>query len=344
MKGGIIKMKVLVIGGAGYIGSHIVYEFIRDQHEVVVLDNLSTGARDFVHQKARFYLGDMTKREDLVKLFTNESKKQPFDVVVHCAAKLIVPESLRCPLSYYYYNVEGVRLVLEVMNEYKVKNFVFSSTAAVYGNPLKFICEEEDEVSPINPYGESKLAAERMIKWVAKAHDINYCIFRYFNVAGADKSLEIGLKKDVLTHLIPTVMQVGLGLKEKVIIFGNDYETVDGTCIRDYIHVSDLADAHVLGAKHICSKQESILLNLGSNDGYSVKEVISEVRKHLPVKVEIGERRDGDPAQLIASSEKAKIVLGWKPQHGLDSIIASDLAFRQKLLKDSGGSNGDNKN
>jgi UDP-glucose 4-epimerase len=324
-------MKVLVVGGAGYIGSHAVYELIRDGHEVVVIDNLSTGLKDMIHKDAKFYLGDITKKEQLVGIFKEECAIKPFDVVMHFAAKLIVPESVSKPLEYYYNNIEGMRTMLEVMIEFGIKNVVFSSTAATYGNPVKPICEEDDYTKPINPYGNTKLADEFLIKDVCNAYNMNYCIFRYFNVAGADESLEIGLKKDNLTHLIPIVIQAALGLREKVIVYGDDYDTRDGTCIRDYIHVSDLARAHVLGAKYILENNKSILLNLGSNEGYTVKEVIDEVSKIMPVKYEIGPRRPGDPAMLIASNKKAKEILGWSPKYTLKDIIRTDMEFRKKI-------------
>ncbi len=324
-------MKVLVIGGAGYIGSHAVYELIRSGHEVVVMDNLSTGYKEFVHKEARFYLGDITKKEDLVRVFKEECEKKPFDVVMHFAAKLIVPESVSKPLEYYHNNVEGVRLMLEVMSEFNIKNVVFSSTAAVYGDTTKDVCEEEDRCEPINPYGASKYASENMIRWVCNAYDMNYCIFRYFNVAGADSSLEIGLKKDVLTHLIPVAIQAGLKIRDHMDIFGDDYNTKDGTCIRDYIHVSDLAYAHVLGAEYLVKNHKSLLVNLGSNEGYSVKEVVDVVSKYLPVEYKIVGRREGDPAKLIASNKKAKELLGWTPKYKLEDMVKSDLEFRKKI-------------
>lgn len=326
-------MKVLVIGGAGYIGSHAVYELKRDNHEVIVMDNLSTGERDFIPKDVKFHLGDITRKDDLKRVFSEECDIKPFDVVMHFAAKLIVPESMEKPLLYYHNNVEGVRLMIEVMTEYNIKNVVFSSTAAVYGNPIKTTCEEEDETLPINPYGASKLASEYMIKWVCKAYDMNYCIFRYFNVAGADKTLEIGLKKDVLTHLIPVTVQTALGIRDKMIVYGNDYDTIDGTCVRDYIHVSDLAYAHVLGAKYIVNNNKSLLVNLGSNEGYSVMQVINEVNKYAPVNYEMGERRAGDPGKLIASNKKAHEILGWTPKYNLEDIIKSDIDYRKKLSK-----------
>lgn len=326
-------MKVCVIGGAGYIGSHAVYELIRDGHEVVVIDNLSTGLEEMVHKDAKFYLGDITNKEELNNIFKEECSIKAFDVVMHFAAKLIVPESVTHPLEYYHNNVEGVRIMLETMVENNVENVVFSSTAAVYGEPVKAVCEEDDLTKPINPYGESKLACEKLIEWASKAHDLNYCIFRYFNVAGADKSLEIGLKKDKLTHIVPIVNQVALGIREKVTVFGDDYDTPDGTCIRDYIHVTDLAEAHILGAKYIMENNKSLLVNLGSNEGYSVMEVIKEVERIAPVKYEMGERRAGDPAKLIASNKKAKEILGWEPKYKLYDIVKSDYDFRIKADK-----------
>ena len=324
-------MKVCVIGGAGYIGSHAVYELIRDGHEVVVIDNLSTGLERMVHKDAKFYLGDITKKEELNNIFKKECEIKPFDVVMHFAAKLIVPESVTHPLEYYHNNVEGVRIMLEVMVENNIKNVVFSSTAAVYGEPVKPVCEEDDLTKPINPYGESKLACEKLIEWVSKAHDLNYCIFRYFNVAGADESLEIGLDKEKLTHIVPIVNEVALGKREKVMVFGDDYDTPDGTCIRDYIHVTDLAQAHILGAKYILKNNKSLLVNLGSNEGYSVMEVIKEVEKISPVKYEMDARREGDPAKLIASNKRAKEILGWEPKYKLFEIVKSDYDFRAKI-------------
>lgn len=326
-----MKLKVCVIGGAGYIGSHAVYELIRDGHEVVIIDNLSTGSRDMIHKDAKFYFGDITKKEDLTNIFNIECSVKPFDVVMHFAAKLIVPESVDMPLEYYHNNVEGVRVMLEVMKNFNIKNVVFSSTAAVYGEPENPVCHEEDETSPINPYGETKLASEKMIKWVCSRYNMNYCIFRYFNVAGADESLEIGLNKDNLTHIIPITVQTALGIRNEMKVFGNDYETEDGTCVRDYIHVSDLADAHVMGAKYLVEKNKSLLVNLGSNKGYSVLEIIKEVEKYYPVNYKVSERRKGDPAMLIASNDKAKKILGWSPKRSLSDIIKSDIDYRKKL-------------
>ncbi|MDR2714692.1 MAG: UDP-glucose 4-epimerase GalE [Coriobacteriales bacterium] len=324
-------MKVLVVGGAGYIGSHAVYELIRAGHEVVVYDNLSTGRKDDVHAQARFVQGDIRDKKTLAACLQAESASKPFDVAMHFAAKLIVPESLSEPLAYYENNVEGVRVMLEALAEAGVKNFVFSSTAAVYGEPEKGVCQEDDYTIPINPYGETKLAAEHMIKWVCAAHDMNYCILRYFNVAGADTSLEIGLEKDQLTHLVPLIMQAALGMREKLSIFGSDYDTPDGTCIRDYIHVTDLAKAHILGAEYLLKNNESLLVNLGSGSGYSVREVVDAAQEMFDFEYEYVERRAGDPAKLTADISRAKELLGWRPELSLREMLKSDYDYRKKM-------------
>ncbi|MCL2807764.1 MAG: UDP-glucose 4-epimerase GalE [Coriobacteriia bacterium] len=325
-------MKVFVAGGAGYIGSHTVYELIRAGHEVVVYDNLSTGCRDAVHPGARFYEGDILDKDRIVQVLQTESAEGAVDVAMHFAAKLIVPESVSMPLAYYHNNVEGLRQMLLGLMESEVTSIVFSSTAAVYGEPQKGECLEDDYTLPINPYGETKLAAERMIKWASEAHGLNYCIFRYFNVAGADSTLEIGLNKDQLTHLVPLIMQAALGQIEKLSIFGSDYDTFDGTCVRDYIHVTDLAKAHVKGAEYLCKQNSSLLVNLGSGEGYSVKEVVDAASKLLPLAYEFVPRRPGDPAKLYANITKAREQLGWQPELGLNDILQSDLDYRRKLL------------
>jgi len=319
-------MRVLVVGGAGYIGSHTVYELIKDGQEVIILDNLSSGYMDLVHPKAEFYQGDIRIKSDVESVF----KQEKIDVVMHFAAKIVVPESVKEPLEYYYNNVEGVRVLLETMKDFNVKKLVFSSTAAVYGE-ASGICQEDMITKPINPYGETKLACEKMIQWVANAHDFKYVIFRYFNVAGADVSLKIGLMKDQLTHLIPVAIQGIIGLRDHLTIYGNDYPTKDGTCIRDYIHVSDLAYAHVLGAHYLMGGGNSETMNLGSNSGYTVLEVAKAVNSIAPLKVVIGERRDGDPAELIASNDKAKRILKWVPKFNLEDIVRSDYNYRKKI-------------
>ena len=321
-------MKVLVTGGAGYIGSHAVYELIRDGNEVVVLDNLSTGNKEAIHPKATFYEGDQKDSSILNQIF----KEHKIDVVMHFSAKLIVPESVEQPLEYFENNVHGVTILLQVMKENNIKNIVFSSTAAVYGDvkgtsPLVESMPKE----PINPYGASKLACEWLIQASAKAYDMNYVIFRYFNVAGADASGEIGqaTKGRALTHLIPVVIEAVSGIRDKVSIFGNDYDTKDGTCIRDYIHVSDLVQAHILGAKITMTNKKGIY-NLGSKNGFSVLDVVNVTSEVIDKKVpyEMVPRRVGDPAILVADNSKAFKELNWKPKLSLKEMIVSDNNWR----------------
>lgn len=322
-------MKVLVVGGAGYIGSHAVLALINDHHQVIVYDNLSSGFEDMVSNQAELVIGDIRDKSALDSLFESHTD---IKVVIHFAAKIVVPESVIEPLEYYSNNVEGVRVLLDSMQAHNIKNIVFSSTAAVYGE-ASGVCYEDDQTKPINPYGETKLATENMIKWVTQAHGMNYLIFRYFNVAGADQSLKIGLKKDQLTHLIPVAIQALIGVRDQLNIYGNDYDTEDGTCVRDYIHVSDLAYAHVLGAEYLSKGGASTTINLGSNQGYSVLDVVKTVQKLGQMKYEIIERRPGDPAKLIASNEKAKKILQWQPKFGLEDIIRSDFEFRKTIKK-----------
>jgi UDP-glucose 4-epimerase len=329
------SMKALVAGGAGYIGSHTVYELIRAGHQVVVLDNLSSGNLANVHPDARFVWGDIRRQDDVARVLDAEAADgAPIDVALHFAAKLIVPESVSLPLAYYENNVEGLRAMLAALVAGGVRHVVFSSTAAVYGEPdaaAQGICREEDATRPINPYGETKLSCERMLYWVSAAHGLDYCALRYFNVAGADASGTIGLDKDQLTHLIPLVMQTALGLREKLFIFGDDYDTPDGTCIRDYVHVTDLAKAHVLAAKHLVAGGGSAVINLGSGTGYSVRQVVEEALKLFSVPYEYAPRRPGDPARLIADIRRARELLGWEPTCSLHTILESDYNFRKRL-------------
>jgi UDP-glucose 4-epimerase len=250
--------------------------------------------------------------------------------VLHFAAKIVVPESVAQPLDYYHNNVEGVRVLLECVRDFGVKHFIFSSSAAVYGENKKGVCIETDETKPINPYGESKLACEKLIYWTARAHDFNYLIFRYFNVAGADESMRIGVKKDQLTHLIPICIQAAMGKREKLVIAGSDYDTPDGTCVRDYNHVTDVAIAHGLGAEYLEKNAESQIMNIGSKKGFSVLEVAEEVNRITAMRYEYGPRRDGDPAILVADASKIEGVLGYRPKFSLADMIRSDLAFRKK--------------
>ena len=315
-------MTILVLGGAGYIGSHTVYELIDNGEDVVIIDNLLTGHEEAVHPKARFYKGDIRDKEFLDSVFI----KEKIDAVIHFAASSLVGESMEKPLKYYDNNLCGTKILLDSMVEYGIDKIVFSSTAAVYGEPERIPIFETDKTEPTNTYGETKLSMEKMFKWVGKAHGLRYVSLRYFNACGAHVSGKIGEDHNPESHLIPLILQVPNGKREFISIFGEDYQTKDGTCIRDYIHVTDLAQAHILAVKYLQNGGESDIFNLGNGIGFSVKEVIETARKvtqnAIPAKVT--PRRAGDPAKLIASSDKAKKVLGWKPQHAeLDEIIST---------------------
>lgn len=315
-------MTILVLGGAGYIGSHTVYELIDNGEDVVIIDNLLTGHEEAVHPKARFYKGDIRDKEFLDSVFI----KEKIDAVIHFAASSLVGESMEKPLKYYDNNICGTKILLDSMVEYGIDKIVFSSTAAVYGEPERIPILETDKTEPTNTYGETKLSMEKMFKWVGKAHGLRYVSLRYFNACGAHVSGKIGEDHNPESHLIPLILQVPNGKREFISIFGEDYQTKDGTCIRDYIHVTDLAQAHILAVKYLQNGGESDIFNLGNGIGFSVKEVIETARKvtqnAIPAKVT--PRRAGDPAKLIASSDKAKKVLGWKPQHAeLDEIIST---------------------
>ena len=315
-------MTILVLGGAGYIGSHTVYELIEAGEDVVIADNLETGHVEACHPKARFYKGDIRDKNFVDNLFDNEK----IESVIHFAANSLVGESVSNPLKYYDNNLYGTMVLLKSMVEHDVKKIVFSSTAATYGEPENIPILENDKTEPTNPYGETKLSMEKMFKWVSNAHGVRYVSLRYFNACGAHKSGLIGEDHNPETHLIPLILQVPNGQREKVAIFGDDYDTKDGTCIRDYIHVTDLAQAHILAVKYLNEGKESNIFNLGNGIGFSVKEVIEIARKVTghPIPAIISPRRAGDPAKLVASSEKARKILGWNPEHAeLEEIIAS---------------------
>lgn len=321
-------MAVLVCGGAGYIGSHCVYALVDAKEDVVVIDNLQTGHRDAVHSDAKFYQGDIRDKEFLNRVF----EENQIEAVIHFAANSLVGVSIHEPLTYYNNNVYGAVVLLETMERHGVKKIVFSSTAAIYGEPENIPILETDRTKPTNPYGETKLAVEKMMKWADEAYGIKYIILRYFNVAGAHESGSIGEDHRPETHLIPLILQVPLEQRTHITVFGQDYETPDGTCIRDYIHVMDLVDAHILALGKLREGGNSAVYNLGNGEGFSVKEVIEAARRVTahPIPAELGERRAGDPSRLIASSEKAKQDLGWSPRfNAIEEIIASAWKWHQ---------------
>jgi len=306
-------MSILVCGGAGYIGSHTVHELINQNKDVVIVDNLQTGHMKAVNKNAKFYKGDIRDSEFLDKVFSENN----IEAVIHFAANSLVGESMVKPLLYFNNNVYGMQILLESMVKHNIKNIVFSSTAAVYGEPKKIPILEDDETNPTNTYGETKLTMEKMMKWVSRAYGITFVSLRYFNAAGAIQDGSIGEDHSPETHLIPLILQVPLKKRDAITVFGEDYETPDGTCIRDYIHVLDLADAHIKAVEYLQKGNESNIFNLGNGVGFSVKEMIDSAKEatNEEIKVVIGDRRAGDPAKLIASNEKAKKILGWQPKY-----------------------------
>lgn len=323
-------MNILVCGGAGYIGSHMVAYLLESGHDVVILDNLQTGHKDSL-LGGKFYIGDLKDNKILDKVFT-ENK---IDAVIDFAANSLVGESVENPLKYFDNNISSTIKLLEAMNKHNVEYIVFSSTAATYGEPENIPILEQDKTFPTNPYGESKLAVEKILKWCDKAYNIKYTALRYFNACGAHINGKIGEDHKPESHLIPIILQTALGKREKIMIFGDDYDTKDGTCVRDYVHVSDLASAHLLALKRLKNGGESQIYNLGNGKGFSVKEVVDVARKvtGINIKAEIAERRAGDPATLIASSEKAIKELGWEPKfNSLETIIETAWKWHKNHL------------
>lgn len=312
-------MRVLVTGGAGYIGSVVTEKLIAANHEPIVYDNLSKGHRNAVRQGAEFFNGDIRDRDTLRAVMVERG----IEAVIHLAADSLVGESVTQPAKYFHNNLYGGMVLLNAMLESEVKRIVFSSTAAVYGEPEKQPIEETDPTSPTNPYGESKLAFERLLKWYEQAYGIRYASLRYFNACGATECC--GEQHTPETHLIPIILQAATGQRDYVEIFGDDYPSRDGTCVRDYIHVADLADAHIR-ALSILDERSSIY-NLGcGGQGYTVLEVIQAAREVTgkEIKVKVAPRRAGDPTALVASSNKIKRELNWQPEHqSLSAIITS---------------------
>ncbi|QBO36573.1 UDP-glucose 4-epimerase GalE [Periweissella cryptocerci] len=306
-------MAILVLGGAGYIGSHMVDRLTEKGRDVIVVDNLLTGHRAAVKEGVPFYEVDIRDKDALSAVFDAED----IEAVVHFAASSIVPESMENPLKYFDNNTGGMITLLEVMRDHDVKKIVFSSTAATYGVPEVVPIKETDPQNPINPYGESKLQMEHMMHWADLAYGIKWVALRYFNVAGAKPDGSIGEDHGPETHLVPIILQVALGKRDKIMMFGDDYNTPDGFNVRDYVHVVDLADAHILALDYLAAGNDSNQFNLGSSTGFSVKQMVEATRVATgeAIPAEVGPRRAGDPDTLIAASEKAREVLGWKPQY-----------------------------
>lgn len=313
-------MAILVCGGAGYIGSHTVSELVDKGEDVIVVDNLQTGHGQAVIDGARLYVGDLRDEALLEDVFTNHK----IEAVVHFAADSLVGKSVENPLTYYDNNVYGTLCLLRTMVKHDVKKIVFSSTAATYGEAKNFPILEDDPTEPTNPYGETKLAIEKMLRWTEQAYGMKYVVLRYFNVAGAHIDGKLGEDHSPETHLIPIILQVALGKREKISIFGDDYDTHDGTCVRDYIHVTDLADAHILAIEKLRRDNKSGTYNLGNGNGFTVREVIDTARNVTGHRIpeELAPRRAGDPAKLVASSTKAIKELGWQPRYtSLEKMI-----------------------
>jgi UDP-glucose 4-epimerase len=324
-------MTVLVTGGAGYIGSHMVYALVAAGERVVVLDNLSTGFDWAIAEGVPLIQGETGDQA----LVANIIKQHGVESIIHFAASIVVPDSVAEPLRYYKNNTVNSRALIECAVQGGVKRFIFSSTAAVYGNPARMPVTEDDLAAPMSPYGSSKLMTEIMLRDAGLAHGLQHVILRYFNVAGADPQLRTGQSTKGATHLIKVAVETALGRRPKMDVFGTDYPTSDGTCVRDYIHVADLAQAHLDALRYLRAGGSSVTANCGYGRGYSVREVIDTVKRVSGVdfQVDISGPRAGDPAQIVASSDRARAVLGWKPQRDdLTAIVGDALAWERKLM------------
>ena len=312
-------MKVLVTGGAGYIGSHFVKLLLKHGHQPVVVDNLSRGHKEAVPPGVHFEDIDLLDTNDLAYLLQTQMPQ----AVVHFAAFAYVGESVEHPELYYQNNVVGSFNLIRLCSSNGVKKFVFSSTCSIYGNPVKVPISEEQSSNPINPYANTKLMIEMILKDFDKAFGMNYVALRYFNAAGSDPEGLIGESHEPETHLIPLVLETALGKRKKILVFGNDYNTQDGTCIRDYIHVNDLADAHLKALEYLNGNNPSTIINLGTGSGNSVLEIIEKAKTitQNDIPFEIVKRREGDPAVLVADNKKAKEVLGWSPVFSIENIL-----------------------
>jgi UDP-glucose 4-epimerase len=323
-------MTILVTGGGGYIGSHMVHALVDAGEPVVVVDNLTTGFRSALPESASLVVGDVGDQA----LLTSVIKTHAVTGIIHFAASIVVPDSVRDPLGYYRNNTINTRALLEVAVATGVQRFIFSSTAAVYGNPQRVPVGEDAPVVPLSPYGNSKLMSEIMLKDAAAAHGLNYAILRYFNVAGADPRLRTGQATIGATHLIKTAVETALGLRPQIDVFGTDYDTPDGTCVRDYIHVNDLVRAHFDALAHLRRGGASDTFNCGYGHGYSVHDVIGAVKRASgrDFAVRLSARRPGDPASIVADAARIRAQLNWTPQFdNLDTIVAHALAWERKL-------------
>ena len=325
-------MTILVTGGGGYIGSHMAHALVDAGEPVVVIDNLTTGFRSALPERATLVIGDVGDPA----LVTSVIKTHAVTEIIHFAASIVVPESVHDPLGYYRNNTMNTRALLEVAVASGVQRFIFSSTAAVYGNPQRVPVGETAPLMPMSPYGNSKLMSEIMLKDVAAAHGLNYVILRYFNVAGADPKLRTGQATVGATHLIKVAVETALGLRPQIEVFGTDYDTPDGTCIRDYIHVSDLVRAHSDALAHLRRGGASDTLNCGYGHGYSVLEVVEAVKRASgsDFAVRMAPRRPGDPASIVADAARIRAQLNWAPQFdNLDTIVAHAVAWERKLAE-----------
>jgi UDP-glucose 4-epimerase len=323
-------MTILVTGGAGYIGSHMVHTLADAGERVVVLDNLSTGFEWAIPKGVPLVIGETGDQLRVAALIAEHR----VDSIIHFAASIVVPDSVRDPLGYYRNNTMNSRALLEVAVNSGVKQFIFSSTAAVYGNPATAPVNEDAPLAPMSPYGNSKLMTEMMLKDVGAAYGLKYVTLRYFNVAGADPTLRTGQSTLGATHLIKVAVEAALGMRPKLDVYGTDYNTPDGTCVRDYIHVTDLASAHMAALTHLCRGGDSATFNCGYGHGYSVLEVVDAVKRvsKRDFKVELAPRRPGDPAMIVADSARIRAQLGWTPRFdNLDLIVEHALAWERRL-------------
>jgi UDP-glucose 4-epimerase len=324
-------MTVLVTGGAGYIGSHMVYALVAAGERVVVLDNLTTGFDWAVSPEALLVTGETGDQALVASLI----KQHGIEAIIHFAASIVVPDSVADPLGYYKNNTVNSRALIECAVQGGVQHFIFSSTAAVYGNPARVPLTEDDTLDPMSPYGSSKLMTEIMLRDAGVAHGLKHVILRYFNVAGADPELRTGQSTKGATHLIKVAVETALGRRAKMDVFGTDYPTPDGTCVRDYIHVSDLTQAHLDALRYLRGGGASATLNCGYGRGFSVLDVIDTVKRvsGTDFRVDLGPRRPGDPAQIVASSDRARALIGWKPEYDdLPTIVDHALGWERKLM------------